>query len=290
MLLLHNIRKKLNSFQRSVGRRTAKLNRRLDAAPPVAIFQMGKVGSTSLKDSLTPIWPGLTIHTHNIMKDVERNRQSVKLVYERVIRKGGPLFIISPVREPIGRNVSAFFENFQRHTGLKYNESTVPIDELIRLFLEKLNHGIPLTWFDRILKPVLGIDVYQYEFPSNGIQVIQHDNTKLLLMRCELPDHVKESAVKDFLALPVFSLSNWNVGSQKPYAETYRNFRRAFVAPDWLLARAYQSRFFNHFYGDKLRENLIRKWTQKGGLQHQQDSTGIFEDLVDFHVVNQVKE
>jgi hypothetical protein len=238
-----------------------KIQRRLEAAPPVFIYQMGKVGSSSLKTSLAPSWPGLTLHAHNLMMETER--ASVRLLFETVISKRGPIFVISPVREPIGRNVSAFFQNFERDTGVNYHASTFSIEELIGIFLKKHNHAVPLTWFDTRLRPVFDIDVYDYQFPASGIQVINEKNVKLLVMQCELPNSAKESAVRSFLTLPRFKLSTSNVGSQKPYAETYHRFVERFVPPDWYMTEMYESRFFYHFYDAAQRSRWVKKWSQK---------------------------
>jgi hypothetical protein len=236
---------------------------------------MGKVGSTSLKACLSQTWPGLTVQTHNILTDIEpvlsrprrafefnqiERKEGVRLVYDKVIRNGGPTFIISPFREPIGRNISAFFQNFERYTGVKHRASTFSIDELIDIFLRTNHHEIPVTWFDEHFKPIFALDVYDYKFPSNGVQAIEHKNTKVLLMQCELPNSTKEAAVREFLNLPSFTLSDSNIGSEKEYAETYRSFREAFIAPDWYIRDMYETRFFTHFYDEIHRHNCIKKW------------------------------
>jgi hypothetical protein len=260
-VLFQTIWRRASGLKRTI-RANSKIRRRLDTAPPLLIYQMGKVGSSSLEASLAPTWRGLTIKTHSVIKD-KGNREDVRLVYERVIRKGGAIFIISLVREPIERNISAFFENFERETGVKYSDSTFSIDELIHIFLQNYNHDIPLRWFDQNLKPLFDIDVYNYEFPSNGVQIIDDNNTKLLLMRCEVPNCVKESAVRDFLNIPSFSLLGSNVGSQKEYAEAYRKFKEAFIPPDWYVRRMYESRFFNHFYSEMQKNRWIERWTER---------------------------
>jgi hypothetical protein len=68
MHLLQTAWKKLSSFVPPRDEEF-RLARRLDRARPVLIYQMGKVGSSSLKKSRVLTWPGLTIHTHNIAKD-----------------------------------------------------------------------------------------------------------------------------------------------------------------------------------------------------------------------------
>jgi hypothetical protein len=257
MHLLRGVRQKLAGL-RPVVDEEANLRRRLDIAPPVLIYQMGKVGSSSLKKSLQPRWPGLIIHTHNMARDKE-SRADIKLVYDAVVRNGGPVLIITPVREPIGRFISGFFQNFESNTGVKYDDSRFCTEELIRIFLQRCRQEGSLTWFERQFTPVFNLDVYDYDFPAAGIQVIQQKNIKLLLMRCELPDPTKAAAVKSFLNLPSFSLQNRNKGSDKPYAEAYEQFKRAFVPPDWFLTEMYDSRFFKHFYASE-RDFWTRHW------------------------------
>jgi hypothetical protein len=258
---LQRIQQTVTDLRLSITR--SKIQRRLEAAPPILIYQMGKVGSSSLKSSLAPLWPGLTLHAHNLI--TENERLAVRLLRETVISQRGPIFIISPVREPIGRNVSAFFQNFERDTGVKYHQATFSVKELIEIFLTKHNHAVPLTWFDTRLKPVLDIDVYDYQFPASGIQVIHNRNVKLLLMRSELTDSAKETAVRSFLSLPTFKLSKSNVGSHKPYAETYRRFLERFIPPPWYMTEMYESKYFYHFYDPSERERWIQKWTRKHG-------------------------
>jgi hypothetical protein len=83
-----------------------------------------------------------------------------------------------------------------------------------------------------------------------------------LLLRCELPDALKESAVKNFLNLSRFRLDRRNIGAQKDYGEAYKSFRNAFIPPDWYLERMYESRFFNHFYGAQ-KNDWLKKWRRK---------------------------
>jgi hypothetical protein len=239
----------------------ADLDARLACAPPVLVYQMGKVGSSSLANSLSACWPGLTVHTHSILKD-EGDREDVRLVCEEVIRRNAPLFIISPVREPIGRNISAFFQRFERYVGLKFSESKFSVEELIDIFLQRYEHGVPLRWFDKNLRPIFGIDVFEHAFPADGVQILEHENTKLLLMRCEVPDKVKVSTVRRFLGLPGFRLISRNIGAEKDYGATYKAFTQAFSPPESYLRDMYESRFFDHFYGSSKSE-WIKKWTRK---------------------------
>jgi hypothetical protein len=232
--------------------------RRLSVCPPVIVFQMGKVGSVSITNALVSSWPGLSVHTHSFLED----KRDVKIIDREYIPKQKQMYVISLVREPILRNISAFFENFEHETGIRYSESSFSIDALIELFLKNSNHNVPLNWFDVQMKKKLGIDVYQYEFPRSGIQVIEEDNVKLLILRTELVDREKESAIKDFLKLPKFLLVRTNEGADKEYASTYKLFKETFVPPSWYIDKMYNSKYFGHFYDEETRKFLIGKWTK----------------------------
>src|SRR5437016_4459341 len=93
---------------------------------PVVIFQMGKVGSSSLHDTLAKKLKGPVIHAHHfagLTADQQRN-----LTWRRRLHL--PIYVISPAREPVARNISAFFQNFQRDTGMEIAGRDCSIPEL----------------------------------------------------------------------------------------------------------------------------------------------------------------
>lgn len=101
---------------------------------PVVVYQMGKVGSSSLRHSLKyrglwPVW-----HTHRMNPEYieeikeERVRRGVSPVltsvdsrgldlYNSLVKKGRPTKFISLVREPVSRNVQlSFSTTWQKKT------------------------------------------------------------------------------------------------------------------------------------------------------------------------------
>jgi hypothetical protein len=260
-LLIRSLARDLRTALHNVSdsrHREARVNRLLKAARPLLIYQLGKVGSTSLEYSLVRAWPGLTVHAHSM---TPHTGESLELtgMREFVVKPRKPLFVISLVREPIARNVSAFFENFDREISKVGERPILSIDKMIDIFLSKYPHDFPLTWFDKHMKPDCGIDVYQHPFPTDGVQVIEQDHVRLLLMRVELDDQTKESAIKDFLGLKDFRIKRVNDSGQKAYIETYRLFREKFVPPDSYIERMYESRYFKHFYAGQ-KEHFVAKW------------------------------
>ena len=129
--------------------------RKLRRATPVFVFQMGKVASSSIFDSLGRQYAGPVGHAHHIGED---NWVSV-LLYDWA-KAGNALKIISPVREPIGRNISEFFQLYEDYTGTRPDKLEYTVEELTTLFLDKVDHEVPLQWFDTMIKPNFDIDVY----------------------------------------------------------------------------------------------------------------------------------
>jgi len=231
------------------------LNRRLHKAPPVFIYQMGKVASSSIHHSLKKQYPGAVAHAHHIGS----SNWASELFYEW-FKTGHPIKIISPVRDPIGYNISAFFQNFENITGTPFSQSKHTTDELIQLFLEKNNHDLPLQWFDNNIKKYFNIDVYDSTFPDEGRKTYHSDNVSLLVFRIDISDDEKEEAIQEFLDLPRFELHNRNISSQKSYNEDYRDFKNRLKLPPAYLEKMQDSKFFRHFYTDQDRAKILSKW------------------------------
>jgi hypothetical protein len=81
-------------------------------------------------------------------------------------------------------------------------------------------------------------------------------------MQSEVPDWLKENAVKQLLGLDQLRLAATNVGGSKRYAKTYHKFLQTFSAPDWYVQKMYGSRFFRHFYSAQ-QEALTALWTRQ---------------------------
>ena len=178
----------------------------LGRSVPILVYQMGKVGSSSIRNTLLlqGLHPVLHLHTFSPLRDkkvadvrveaelaptVAREIEQARSVFEqmgrwarlrlvvheqmnekrlarRLLRPGAPLKIITSVREPIAANVSMFFQLLPWYTRGSYRPDRISTDELIRLFFERYSCGRPLIWFDEEMKYNTGIDVYQHPFPN----------------------------------------------------------------------------------------------------------------------------
>ncbi len=270
------------------------------AGPPLLIFQMGKVGSSSVQRSLRALNLDMSIyHPHFLTPDYmtiyeEKRRQllgtdragDLKHIWEcqylsEQINKrvnGRKWRVLTLVREPIARNISAFFETLEvepleardhyrikaGHKSLYHFDITVSLDhleELVDLFLKEFDHDTPLVFFDREIKGVLGIDVYDGEFPKEkGYQIYRGDQVDVLLMRLESLNECVGDALKEFLNIDNFTLLNTNIGSQKVYAPIYQKLKDSLTLPDSYIEQMLGSRYARQFYTEAEISQFKAKW------------------------------
>jgi hypothetical protein len=237
---------------------------RLTSSTPVFVYQMGKVASTTIYRSLQKVYPGIVLHDHLFGPNRQGNPDAwrIRRLYEHCVVNQDPLYIISLTREPIERNISAFFQNFERETGVPYNRSDFSLTELRDLFLENYNHNVPLNWFDDNIKANFGIDVYATPFPADGVATYSKDNFHLLVIRCEIHDEKKAAAIRDFLDLPSFEIERRNVGTNKRYAQTYHLFKERVRLPLSYISKMCDSKYFTHFYNEEFVESVRHKWNR----------------------------
>jgi hypothetical protein len=247
--------------------------------PPVIIYQMGKVGSSSVYDSLMMAQAKRQVfQVHMISPESTRTfrqqQESRNLPIPAHIRTGERLYrkIIEPqkqakfitmLREPIGRNISAFFQNLPEFASGRPSDTLPPVEELIARFLQSYPHYVPLTWFDREIKPMLNIDVYEHPFPKEqGFMKVHHGNAELLILKSELEDSVKEREIAAFLHLRAFRLQQSNIGANKSYAQSYREFVRQIRLPPDYIDMMCTAKYTQHFYTPEEIERMRERWTR----------------------------
>lgn len=275
--------------------------------PPLVIYQMGKVGSSTVRRSLEALELDRPIyHTHfltqeYIDREEKRRRkyfgihkanranwnaprrpwlnQYLRNQIERGL-KGKRWKVVTLVREPIARNISAFYENLaakrlgsghQYHIVSSYRfEITVDLEDLeplIALFFEKFDHDTPLVYLDREIKGVLGIDVFSSEFPkSKGYKIYEGEQVDLLLLRLESLNECASDAFREFLNLEDFNLIKANITDEKDDAAIYRKILDSIVLPDSYIDTMLTSKYARHFYSEEEINVFRAKWRKENGV------------------------
>jgi hypothetical protein len=265
---------------------------------PLIIFQMGKVGSKSVKRTLEALYLDMPIyHSHLLTKtriaETEKKRKKffrtsresylkrpwLNQFLRTQIDKGlvdKKWKLITLTRDPVARNLSTFFENLEVRSlndndefviesnyydihALKVTSNDVQV--LTELFYDRVKHDSPLEFFDRELKGVFGVDVYVSEFPkSKGYKIYNDKIADVLLIRLEDLDRCAPEAFKEFLDIDNFILKHENIGSNKNYSEIYARFKREIHLSEAYLDKFYNSKYMRHFYTEEEINTLREKW------------------------------
>lgn len=243
---------------------------------PVLIYSMGKVGSLSLYHSIQAQTNLPVFHIHSLNQeriDWEYEACRAKgwwpdsknpgaLIYEKKIQNKQAASVITTIREPIERNVSAFFEVFRYYNKVEASNYQGNTSFLQEQFLKLVPHDYPLTWLDEELKKMLRIDVYKKPFDfQQKYQNYQEGNLDLLLLRVDLLDSEKERQIDQLLGISDLKLVRHNVGSEKAYAKLYEQFKTTLKLPQNYVEQMLESKYCRHFYGQKERQDLFEKWT-----------------------------
>lgn len=240
---------------------------------PVLVYQMGKVGSTSVLNALKQSGLRLVYRLHLL------NLNNMHLLYPQMIDAANPVVlaekkvyapitrqlqnyilarkgtikVITPIRDPVTRNVSMYFENLSDfHFPNIMDLTDIPVDLLLEKFFREVRHNLPLVWFDLEMRDVLGVDVYQYPFPKEeGFLRIQENNIDILLLKSELTDEIKVKVIAEYLEINSFQLKCVNRAQDKTAINNiYPLFLSAFEKKsshyrDTMM----NSRYYQHFYG-----------------------------------------
>jgi hypothetical protein len=244
-----------------------------DGKTPVLVYQMGKVASKTIVATLEQHQSVQVFHTHllspgNIKRRRrERDRASNRslfmweAIHNLVVLPQLHVKIITLVREPIGRNISAFFQGLDKRVGVEQAHINVPIRQLIDKFLNDYPHSRPLNWFDDELRDVTDIDVFSMPFPSNmGYQRIQQGRFDVLIMRHDLPDTQKAKCLGEFLDISNMQVVRDNLSENKIYHDCYREFQKTIRLSPEYVEEMLESKYARHFFPDEERELLRRKW------------------------------
>lgn len=253
----------------------------------IIVFQMGKVGSKTVQESLIRAYrklhqPVEIYHSHILcnFENAEAIIRKERLNPEptlAVINAGRELRrqidesldrqwkIITLVRDPIARNVGTFFQVLDEHIPnwkQRYDSNALTVEDVQKAFLNAGSiHTEPVRWFDEQLLPVFGVDVFSESFPRETGYKIYHPDSRIsvLLIRLEDLERIGALAIEEFLGLKGIELFNTNIGDEKDYAELYRLFKQK-PLPDEYIREMYSTKCAKTFYTSTDIAKFTLKW------------------------------
>lgn len=229
--------------------------RKLSMGNPTTVYQVGKVGSSSILSSLKTAGVRPLFHTHFL--NYYHRLSPIRRLYHHVFVQSVPTKIISLTREPFSRNISSFFTRFSRiKPGRKIEQFTV--EELIDIFFKKYYYHEPLVWFDVELRRVTGFDVYEHELIDNEYLTAKKDNFEILVLKSELPNSRKEGIIGEFMNIDNFEIANVNVTKEKKFANVYEDFKNKIAYEQSYIDEIVESKYFKFFY-EKEKDGILEK-------------------------------
>ena len=257
----------------------------LEHKNPVLVYQMGKVGSSSVVDTLKKLDLGSPIlHVHTLSPEhlkfaVNKQRNSISpflhehhITSAQIIKKMKkgifPCRIITLTREPVARAISFLFEDLKKQAP----GAIVGPQQLDRFKLEEaLNNllagenGIsdPTHWFDTELRDCMGIDVFSVPYnQSEGFSFIEKGMVRALVIRMEDLDQalIKGLGILLDMELKGIGIRRANVGNKKWYAEDLRFLKETYKVDPEPANKVFNTKYFKHFYPQEAEQYLAR-WT-----------------------------
>jgi hypothetical protein len=247
---------------------------------PVIVYSVGKVGSSSIvntmrKHGVHEVQPHSLQMSRRGSYFVLPQFTYAEKVYFRfkswLLRCKTALYlfaqsqkeikIISLYREPISRNISAFFEQYQYVLAKDINDYET--EDLINEFWKHANHDAPLIWFDEEINKTFNINVFDYPFDKHkGYIVIKKGNVKLLLLTMEKMNDL-EHEIGDFLNIDDFKLAKTNRAEKKAYSAVYKDFKNDLIIDSAYMDKLYESKSVKYFYTAEKIASFKQKWTLK---------------------------
>ena len=251
------------------------------------VFQMGKVGSTTVSASLEALSDRphvyhshfLTHHGIRWAEDQYRAHFSRtkalpahvidSLVLRERLDAGATLGwrVITLVRDPVARNLSSFFQTMylDRPDVDLADASDAAMARLHARFIDDFDHDFPLNWLDVELGAALDIDPYAAEpDAAQGVFSLEPRGARPGLLVLTLEDLRTSGAVAlaRFVDCPEVPLIDANAADSKDYADAYRRFSDTIDLPESYLDRMYTSKMATHFYAEAQLEGFRRRWTR----------------------------
>jgi len=175
--------------------------------------------------------------------------------------------VITPVREPMARNVSAFFQNLKKY---RKDYRNIPIKELQGVFLEEYNIDYPDQWFELELLEVFKFDPFEESFDyQKGYQIYRGSKHEFLILRLEDADRVVSEALEKFLGIKGLTMIRRHIRSERGSSEgeQYQEFLKL-IFPEEFLDRCYTLKYARHFYSEGERYLYKLKWLKGRSNEH----------------------
>jgi hypothetical protein len=257
--------------------------RRVEERSPILVYQMGKVGSRTVVETLEGMAlerPVIHLHTldparleRSIARRASARSTPEHLLCARILAPklaAGPFpcRIVTLTRDPVDRAISFAFQNLAaKAPGI--SKAAPDLAEMARAVTRMLRtapgHADPSCWFDRELKGIFGVDVFREPYDAASGFTLLEGTVPVLVIRMEDLDRALAPALGRLLDLDPTRITTVraNVGATKAYSHGLRALKSSYRLPPDLAARVLGTRYVRHFYPEET-SAMRHRWTESG--------------------------
>lgn len=270
-------------------RERRRLGRSSPDCPPILVYQMGKVGSSTVRQTLFALGlPNQIIHVHFMeeshIEDIKRAayaRPPAPYVWRSwdhgrrlgaIVKRLAAVqrcLMVTLVRDPIARAVSSIFEVPElAFRSVQDERGRVVIERCVGAIEAKAESPggflYPEVWFRREPRALLGIDILALPFDrAAGYQVLHVGHLTILVLRTEGMSTALGRGLGELLGLarPV-AVESVNVRGKTREGAAYNEVKRRITLPKRWLRKFYDQPFIHHFYTDEMIQRFVKKWSK----------------------------
>lgn len=230
----------------------------------VLIYQMGKVGSSSLASSIKDSIQVHTLYSNfptpilfKMFPLIFVRKTFANFIKRKLLQKRNVISIITIVRDPVERDRSMFFQDISAYmlhysSKRKFNDPwDAGFDSIFNVYKNNFPHEYAVEWFDSEFYKFTGIDVYSHSYSRDkGWAIIEQNKFRVLILEMS---KIKDltSVIESFLGNEICLLPS-NEGKNKWYSSPYQEFCST-LSEDQEISKIESlkrnSKFYKHFYG-----------------------------------------
>lgn len=247
-------------------------------ARSVIVLTMGKVGTLTICNSLDRIGVG-HVHPHSLYHTrpgvhflhiqltlAQRCWYFYKTLTKRLKVKlwsalTREIIIITGVRDPFSRSISAYFEQSHYFGGVPNHWG---FDEIRQDFEKRALLDATTTWFDKEIKRFSGIDVIGSDFPKDkGFKSYQNGKVRLFVYRIDRLNDLG-TQIGAFLHMPDFAVCSANETINSQSAEKYKAFVESYKFDRATAEKIADSAYLKTFYTESEIAAMLTRWLSQG--------------------------
>jgi hypothetical protein len=242
----------------------------------VVVFTMGKVGTLTVCNSLRNIGyrhvhphslrftrPGIHFikvklsFGQNLKYKIMTIFKRIKVTIWKLLKK--EIVIITGVRDPYSRNISAYFEQVHYLGGISEKATHENIE---KQFNDSCVFNAPLNWFDIEIKRVTGIDVFEYPFDKDeGFCIISKGKYKLFVYRIDKLNSLSKELAR-FIGDDLFQILSTNSSEKGEYFDQLSELKKNYRYDSDRVKTYSESKYMKHFYTEAENQRCIEKWAK----------------------------